>query len=288
MYKKTLVAIATLMCGALALPAHAAALKCDSPVIQVAPEAAHGVAQYSITCAVADPMVVGPTVTFAGEVNAHGTPPYLVKSAYQVDMRSANDVKLGIEAREDQLATGTLVSSTVSVAALPSQFAAQSSWDPIASVLSVEERPGRWHAYTFVLDQNGGALVDSGVASTPVKNGQAKLRVAFGKEFSRLAGAGADQAIVDGVLGLDTGKLVLLVGDSRTASAKSIQSAVLQLDKRPKDIARAWALAARAKFLGLEDEVRYAEQKVAAHNPQLLEEFQIGLRRIEQFELSVQ
>lgn len=285
MLKKSLVAVAAILCGGAALPSFAAALKCDSPVIQVAQEASQGAAQYSISCQVADPTVVGPTVSFAGEVNAHGTPPYLVKSSYLIDMRSASDVKLGVEALDNQLAAGTLVTSTLSVAALPSQFAAQSEWDPISSVLSVEELPGQWHAYSFVLGQNGGSLVDSGVASTPVKNGRATVKLTFGKTYSRLAGAGADQAIVNGVLGLDTGKLVLLVGDSRADSSAAVQSALLQLDKRPKDIARAWSLAARAKFLGLDDEVRYAEQKVAAHNPQFLEEFQLGLRRIKPFVL---
>lgn len=286
MFKKTSMAALAILCGSAALPSFAAALKCEPPVVQVAQEADAGLAHYSIACQVADPHVVGPTVNFAGEIKAAGTAPYLVKSSYQIDMRSATDVKIGAEARADQLAAGVLVTSTLSIAALPAQFAAQSHWDPLNSVLSVEELPGQWHAYSFVLDQAGGSLVDAGVASTPVKNGRATSKQVFDKTYTRLAGAGADLAVVDGVLGLDEGKLVYLIGDSRVANVKAVQSALLQLDKRPKDIARAWGLASRAKFLGLDDEVRYAVQKVAAHNPQLMEEFQLGLRRIQPYVLS--
>lgn len=285
MFKKSLVAVAALLCGSAALPSFAAALKCEPPVIQVAQEGDRGTAQYSIACQVIDKTVVAPTVTFAGDINAHGTAPYLVKATYLIDLRTEQDIKLGVDAREDQLAAGQLVTSTLSVAALPSQFAAQSEWDPIGSTLSVEEIPGQWRAFSFLLGQSGGALVESGVASTPVKNARATAKLVFGKEVSRFAGAGADQAVVDAALGLNNGKLELLVGDSRVAASKAVQSALLQLDKRPKDISRAWALAARAKFLGLDDEVRYATQKVAAHNPQLLEEFQIGLARIKPYVL---
>lgn len=285
MFKQTLAAAAAILCGSAALPSFAAALKCEPPVIQVAQEADRGVAQYSIACQVIDKTVMAPTVSFAGDIKAHGTAPYLVKASYLIDLRSEQDVKLGVEAREDQVAAGQLVTSTLSVAALPTQFAAQTEWDPIGSSFSVEEVPGQWRSFAFVLNASGGSLVESGVSSTPVKNGRATARLAFGKEFSRFAGAGADQAVVDAVLGLNAGKLELLVGDSRVATSKSVQSALLQLDKRPNDISRAWALAARAKFLGLDDEVRYAVQKVAAHNPQLLEEFQLGLSRIKPYVL---
>lgn len=285
MFKKSLVAVAAILCGSAALPSFAAALKCEAPVIQVAAEASHGISQYSINCQVSDPTVIGPSVSFSGEIDAHGTAPYLVKASYLIDMRSAHDIKVGVDARDDQLAAGTLVTSTLSVAALPTQFAAQSEWDANSAVLSVEELPGKWHAYTFILNKNGGSLIDSGVASSPVKNGLATAKIVLGKSYSRLAGAGADQAVVHAALGLDEGKLVFLIGESRTANDKAIQSALLQLDKRPKDISRAWALAARAKFLGLEDEVRYAEQKVAAHNPQLFEEFQLGVSRIKPYVL---
>lgn len=287
MFKKSLAAFAAIMCGSVALPTFAAALKCEPPVIQVAKTEDKGAAQYSIYCQVADKTVFAPGVTFAGDIFAQGTPPYLVKATYFIDMRSEQDMKLGVEAREDQVASGMLQTSTQSVAALPSQFAAQTEWDPISSTFSVEELPGQWRAYTFLLGQSGASLVEAGVASTPVKNSRATAYLTFGKDVSRFAGVGADQAILDSVLGLDAGKLVLLVGDSRVAASKSIQGALLQLDKRPKDISRAWALAARAKFLGLDDEVRYAVQKVAAHNPQLLEEFQLGLDRIKPFVLPV-
>ena len=50
--------------------------------------------------------------------------------------------------------------------------------------------------------------------------------------------------------------------------------------------ARAWALASVAQFLGLDDEVRYAEQRVAAHSPQLLEEFRQNVERIKPYTLT--
>lgn len=287
MFKKSSMALAVILCGIAALPASAAALKCDAPVIQVADGNSKGNAQYSITCQAVDQTVLAPTVSFAGEVNAHGTAPYVVKAHYIIDLRTAQDIKLGVDARADQLASGVLRSSTPSIAALPTQFAAQTSWDPIGSVLSVEEAPGQWHAYSFIQGLSGGSLVDAGVASTPVKDGRATAKVVFDKAYSRFAGAGADQAIVDASLGLEDGRLVFQIGESRAAAVPFIQGALLQLDKRPSDISRAWALAARAKFLGLEDEVRYAEQKVAAQNPQLLEEFQVGLSRIKPYVIPV-
>lgn len=280
MLNKSLVAFAAISLGGVALPSLAAALKCDPPVIQVARETERTDAQFSVSCQGAGPTTLAPTVTFAGDVNAHGTAPYLIKASYLIDLRTPADMKLGVDAREDQLALGVLYVSTPSVAALPSQFAAQTSWDPIGSVLSVHEQAGSWRAYSFVLGLPGGSLIEAGVASTPVKDGRATTMVIFDKSYSRFAGAGADQAVVSAVLGLEDGKLVFQVGESRAAAVAAVQGALLQLDKRPKDITRAWALAARAKFLGLEDEVRYAEQKVAAHNPQLLEEFQVGLARI--------
>lgn len=291
MAKKLLVAIAAAALGAVSAPAFAqepgggSTLKCDPPVIQVSDSRAAS-AQYSVTCAGPDLNTVTPVMTYAGEIFAHGTAPYLVKATYTIDTRGQHARKLGDEARLDQVVSGTLTSSTTSVAALPSQFAAQSYWDPQSNVLSIEELPGVWRAYSMshagILD---GSVVNAGVASHPVKAGRTTSRLDLGKAYSRFAGAGADSAIIDAHLGLRDGKFEVLVGESRLAARSAIQGALAQLDKKPKDITRAWALASRAQFLGLTDEVRYAEQKVAAHNPNLFEEFQQGVLRIKPYVL---
>jgi len=290
MQKKFMVAVAAAVLGASAPAfaqdaAGAATLNCDPPVIQVS-DSRGPQAQYSVTCKGPNQNVVAPAITFAGEVMAHGTPPYLVKATYTIDTRGLHARKVGEEPRVDQVVTGTLTSSTASVAALPSQFSAQSYWDPIANVLSIEELPGVWRAYSMsspaILD---GSVVHAGVASNPVKGGRATSRLEFGKAFSRFAGTGPDVATLEAQLGLRDGKFEVLVGESRVAARNAIQGALAQLDKKPKDITRAWSLAARAQFLGLTDEVRYAEQKVAAHNPNLFDEFHQSVQRIQPYVL---
>ena len=287
MLKKSLVALAAVLGGAAAMPALAAnALKCAPPVVQVAADSEKGAAQYVVQCEGAGALTITPSVSFSGEVFAHGTAPYEVKASYSIDVRDAYAKKIGQEARDDQVAEGVLHASTVSIAALPSQFAAQTEWDAKSGTISIEEKPGVWRAFVIehVADA-GQSLSDAGVASVPVKNGRAVSKVVLGKDFSRFAGKGADQPVLTAQLGLRDGKFEVLVGESRAASQKALQDALLKLDKKPSDVTRAWALASIAQFLGLDNEVRYAEQKVAAHNPQLLEEFQHGVTRIKPYVL---
>jgi len=286
MLKKSLVALAAVLGGAAAMPALAApALKCAPPVIQVGDVADKVVAQYTVQCEGAGALTVTPSVTFAGEV-LRGTPPYEVTATYSIDVRDAHAKKVAQDAREDQVAQGVLRASTVSVAALPSQFAAQTEWDAKSGTISIEEKPGVWRAFNIQhVEDAGQSLSDAGVASAPVKNGRSVSKVVLGKDFSRFAGKGADQPILTAQLGLRDGKFEVLVGESRAASQKAVQDALLKLDKKPADVTRAWALASIAQFLGLENEVRYAEQAVAAHNPQLLDEFQHGLQRIKPYVL---
>lgn len=287
MLKKSLVALAAIIGGAAAMPAMAAnALKCQPPVVQVAGDSVKGAAQYTVQCEGAGALTVMPSVSFSGEVFAQGTPPYEVKATYSIDLRDAHAKKVGQDARDDQVADGVILASTVSVAALPSQFAAQTEWDAKSGTMSIEEKPGVWRAFVIeTVADAGQSLSDAGVASAPVKNGRSVSKVSLGKEFSRFAGKGADIPVLTAQLGLRDGKFEVLMGESRAASQKAVQDALLKLDKKPSDVTRAWALAAIAQFLGLEDEVRYAEQKVAAHNPQLLEEFQIGVQRIKPYVL---
>lgn len=288
MLKKSLVALAAVLGGAAAMPALAApALKCEPPVIQVASHNDNGVAQYTIQCEGAGALTITPAVSFSGEVFANGTPPYEVKASYVVDVRTPHEKKVGQDARDDQVARGVMHASTVSVAALPTQFASQTEWDAKSGTISIEEKPGVWRAFAVIPVADAGAsLSDAGVASTPVKNGRAVSKVELGKKFSRFAGKGADLPVVGAELGLRDGKFEVLVGETRAAAQKQVQDALLKLDKKPKDVTRAWGLAAVAQFLGLEDEVRYAEQKVAAHNPQLLDEFQQNVERIKPYVLT--
>jgi hypothetical protein len=287
MLKKSLVALAAVIGGAAAMPAFAAnALKCEPPVIQVA-AADNASAQYTVQCVGAAALTVTPTVSFSGEVYANATPPYEVKASYHIDVRDVIARKVGQDARDDQVAQGTLQASTVSVAALPSQFAAQTEWDGKSNTLSIEEKPGVWRAFVITpVADAGQSLSDAGVASAPVKDGRSVSKVGLGREFSRFAGKGADQPVVTAQLGLRDGKFEVLVGESRAASQQAVQDALLKLDKKPSDVARAWALASVAQFLGLDDEVRYAEQRVAAHSPQLLEEFRQNVERIKPYTLT--
>jgi hypothetical protein len=288
MLKKSLVALAAVLGGAAAMPALAAhALKCEPPVVQVTDAGDKGSARYTVHCVGANALTLTPSVTFAGEVFAIGTPPYDVNATYSIDVSGVYAQKVGQDARDDQVAQGMIRASTVSVAALPSQFAAQSEWDGTSGTMSIEEKPGVWRAFVIehVADA-GQTLSDAGVASAPVKNGRSVSKVVLGKEFSRFAGKGADLPVVVAQLGLRDGKFEVLMGESRAAAQQAVQDALLKLDKKPGDVTRAWALASIAQFLGLENEVRYAEQKVAARNPQLLEEFQQNVQRIQPYVLT--
>lgn len=287
MLKKSLVAMAAVLGGAAAMPALAApALKCEPPVVQVQALGDNGVAQYLVQCEGASSLTVTPSVSFAGEIFANGTPPYEVKATYNIDARGPHAKKIAQEPREDQVAQGVIRASTVSVASLPSQFASQTDWDAKSSTLSLEEKPGVWRAFVVeTLSDAGQSLSDAGVASAPVKNGRTFSKLVLGKDYSRFAGKGADQPVVTAQLGLRDGKFEVLLGESRAAGQKAVHDALLKLDKKPSDVTRAWALAAIAQFLGLDDEVRYAMQKVAAHNPQLLDEFHQNVQRIQPYTL---
>lgn len=287
MLKKSVVALAAVFVGAAAAPALAApAIQCEPPVIQVSPQAGPPIAQFTIACKGANELTVMPAVTFTGEVFSYATPPHEVKATYHLNVQDAHGKKVGQDAREDQVALGTLQTAAMSIAALPTQFAHLTEWDAASGTISFQEKPGVWRAFvaTPALDA-GAAISDAGTAATPVKNGQAVTPVEFGKSVSRFAGKKVHLPVVPVQLGLRDGKFEVLMGETRAASTKSVQDALLLLDKRPTDIARAWRLAAMAQFLGLSEELRYAEKMVAAHHPQWLEEFQHSVQTIKPFAL---
>lgn len=300
MLKNSLVALLAVAGGlagqsAMAAPAAAAThATCDAPVITVA-SAASKAAHFSVECQLPNFLTVTPQVVFKGEVPAAGKAPYQLKASYTVDVRSDNARKLAVLPREDQEALGRLVSATDSIAVLGAQFAQQTAWDP-AGVISIEDSPGKWRVYSLQADattdraDSGAAaevslgVVNAGVADTPFKQGRAVVNVELGETVSRFAGKTAeDLPSVKLAMGLREGSLEVLEGASRVINQEALQNAILRLDRAPKDMARAWAVAARAKILGLDNEARYAEQKVAAHSPQLLSEFQENLKRIKPF-----
>lgn len=277
--------------------AQAANVVCDPPVVTVSSTTESSVSRYTVECTAGAFLTVTPKITFRGTLDAKGTTPYAVKARYTVDVRDDLGRKLNEAPRADQLLQGALVSATESVAGLGNQFAQQTHWDP-AGVLSVEEGSGKWRIFSVTGEQRSDGVTssgdeavvldvgatDAGIAHSPFKGGRAVFRVVLGDKFSRFSDrAGASLPIVNASLGLREGKLEMLVGASRVANHQGVQNALLRLDRQPKDIARAWNLAARAQFLGLEDEVRYAEQKVAAHHPELLSEFQQAVKRITPF-----
>jgi hypothetical protein len=289
MFKKSLVAVIAAIGSLAAVSASAAeSLTCEPPVIN-APSATGEAADYSIHCSGPAHRSISPDVTFQGAVLAQGTAPYRADLSYVIDIRSDTSRELRTTPREDQLSTGELEASTLSVAALPAQLATSTTWDADSGTLSIEDKPGRWHIYSLQVFDNGDeseqTLTDAGYASQPITEGHATVAVVFDKKFSRFAGRIDTFPVVNAQLGLRDGKLEMLVGDTRVGAEQTIQGAIMQLDRKPKDITRAWALASRAQFLGLDDEVHYAEQKVAAFNPQLLEEFQADVERIQPYVL---
>ena len=292
MFKKSLLAVSALLAlGALTTSAARAAdlgdngLRCKPPVLQTPADGE--TSMYSVDCTGPEHASNSPSLHFEGEMPADATPPYRLKPSYLLDIRSDSQREVEGETREDQLVTGQIDTSVESLALLPAELSMRTHWDAQSGTLSIEETAGRWHAFGLRVEDDGQtdeqSLVDAGYSSTPVTQGRSKVTMVFDKTYSRFAGHGNATPVAQADLSLRDGKLSVLVGDSRAANEQGLQGALMQLDRKPQDITRAWALASRAQFLGLDDEVRYAEQKVAAHSPQLLQEFQRDVNRIEPY-----
>lgn len=265
-------------------------VRCEPPVLNVPADNAKP-ALYVVNCRGAKDTSLAPSIQFSGETLAKGTPPYAVKASYVVTSQSVHGKRVGDLARVDQEVAGVLESSTISVAALASQFAQQVEWDADSGALSVEEKAGSWHVYTLNYGDSATepGLIDAGMASSPVKNGRATAKVVLGPKVSRFSGKSpSGLPVVKAELRLRDGKLEVQLGETRVANQDAVQGALLALDRKPNDLVRAWALASRARFLGLDDEVRYAERKVAAFHPQMLEEFQQSVERITPYSITEQ
>lgn len=301
MQKKILAALLVIMAYPLASSAYAATdtddapvpggivttMRCAPPLIAVS-AGDKASAQYLVSCEGARTTEFAPKVVFAGELYAKGTSPYPVKATYTVNTQGDHSARMLTKPRADQIATGLLTSSTVSLAALPSQFAQQMEWDASTGTLSVEESAGTWRVFSVmhVNTVDEPSVQVAGVASAPVVKGKTQTKITLGSKYSRFSGKDAARLpVVKAELRLRDGKLEVQLGETRVANQGAVQNALLNLDRQPKDLMRAWALAARAQFLGLDDEVRYAEQKVAAFHPDVLEEFQQAVSRIKPYSI---
>lgn len=295
MLKKTLAALIAVAGNAAALPALASnAVTCEPPQIHVS-NLSKDESQYKVACHAPEFLGVKPQIHFTGELKPGVKAPFQIHARYTVDVRDDHARKLDQHPREDQALKGQMTTSTDSVAALGIQFARQTKWDP-AGVLSVQEDDNKWRVFSLqgkaTSDRSDGntsklielGAVDAGVADTAFSNGRATVTVDLGERVSRYAEKSVeDKPTLLAVLGLRQGKLELLEGATRVTNHDDLQNALLRLDRQPADITRAWGVAARAQIMGLEDTVRYAEQKVAAHHPNQLEEFQENVRRLQPF-----
>ena len=287
---KTLL-LALLAASSVSPPAFAGSptMACSPPVLQVPSDPAAPVG-YTVICTGAGHAELAPVVTFAGELTpgaSAGIGPYKIKATYTIDTRTEYAQHVNQMPHLDQFMTGQLSSSAISSAALPAQLAAQTVWDSTSGTLSVEAEAGVWHIYsTDFADMTSDvpSVHDAGLASAPVVNGETTYSQVLGTKYSRFAGTVASSApVVKAFLRLRDGKLELMTGETQANNQAAVQGALLALDRKPGDLARAWALAARAQYLGLDDEVRYAERKVGVTHPELLEEFQLTVQRIKPF-----
>lgn len=268
-------------------PVHRArTMVCEPPVLTVADaDVGRKESRFDVFCAgVLDSLA--PSVRFTGTLTMRGRPPYPINSSYVIDARSLASSKLDKEVRADQVLQGELSTSAVSAAALSSQFSAITAWDAAGNLMSIQEAAGSWRVFHVSAPDAEGevAVTESGVASEAALNGKAIARQTL---ESRFAGKGISAPVIVADLIVRDGKLVVDVGQTRVRNAAQIQGALLSLDRSPKDISRAWALASRAQYLSLTDEVLYAAQRVAAYNPDMLEEFQREVAKIRPYSLQL-
>lgn len=270
--------------AALAAPAFAATtMVCNPPVLTV-PET--GDVLFRVACegvpAAAGVLTLAPAVEFSGAFNDKTTTPYRMAASYQLNALSPHSVKVGVEPRPEQMQSGELTGSLTSAASLPAQLAAQIHWDGSTGVLSIEERPGLWRSVK--IDSLAETVAHAGYSSTPVVEGRATAQVPLGAKLSRFAGKEPVEAQAS--LALIEGQLEVMLGATQKANEAKVQDALKRLDAAPKDLTRAWTLAALATYLDRPEEVLYAERKVAAAAPQYLDAFRDGLSRITPYSLT--
>lgn len=276
--------LAALLCTACASAYAAPTMQCQPPSLTHYSD--DGVARigYATECKSAARNIKAPTVRFTGDLNSDAGAPYKIQADYEISVLSDHATRLSSDPLAGQVVRGGLRASAASPATLPAQLVSQMTWDDQSGVLSINEVPGRWHAFAVLSGEDGLVqLIDAGYASEAVQHGKARLKVSLGTTQSRFAGK--TPVTLTAQLQLREGRLELLMGETQASAQFEVQNALLNLDKGPKDLTRAWALAARAQYLGLDAEVQYAVKKVAAHNPQFLLEFQKAVEGIKPFSL---
>lgn len=258
-------------------------LRCADAVLNVPTPQAAGDTQYTVRCLSADEGAMAPTLVFSGELRAKGGAPYSVAATYGVDARQAYAKALDMPKPNAHFA-GTLSSEVSSVKNLSALFEDKSHWDPKSATLSVEERAGLWRVVSVRFDAASGDpyVVEAGLSSVPVADGQGKADLIFSRAYSRFAAK--DHERMPQVKALlfvgENGKLALEVEATRALNAEALSARIKHMDANPADVTRAWAVAAMARFMGFEQEAKYAAHQVAAHNPQLLDEFHADVQAI--------
>jgi len=257
-------------------------MRCIETVLNVPSGKAPGTTQYTVRCVSADDGALAPTLVFSGDLRLKGGAPYPVHATYQVDARPAYAKALDLPNLNTTFA-GALASDVNSVKGLSALFEGKAHWDPTSATLSVEERAGLWRAVSVRFDAASGDpyVLEAGMATAPVVDGQSKADLIFSRAYSRFAAKTHDRMPrVTARLSVRDGKLGLDIEATRVLNADALTDRVTHLDANPAEISRAWAVAAMAQFMGLEEEVRYATQQVAAHNPHLLDEFHANVQAI--------
>ena len=256
------------------------------------------------------------SILYKGTMPVFGSTPYGVDANYHVQLVQDNldllALRKGAEITPGEGLGGVSQSVVPSVAALPTHFQQQMHWDSGTKALSIQAYPGIWHimqlqesGHTSTLasgtaglapnesivsaaDTAQMSLISAGYANKALDQGKTLTKVTFDDSISRFSAAKHQAVVVQLVQGLRDGKVENLLGSTRAQNQELLRESLILLDRQPKDITRAWAVASVSQFLGQQGEKYYAIQKVAANNPHLLADFENDVAKIRAFELPVE
>lgn len=262
------------------------AFLCDTPVLQVVEDSFDTRSLFSVECRSASALTVAPKLIVSGQVSAVSEAPYLVNASYSLDARSLVDQQLGVFPENQQTILGNMLTSTNSVAVLPTQFSSQTAWDAENTLFSIEEAPDTWRVFkvNYLAQAPEPVITNLGVLSSPVSQGRSKVVFSFDQSLSRFASE-KNIPSLEAFVGVKDNSLGVLPSSTVSRNHQNIQDSIKSLDADGTDMARVWDLASKATYLGLKNEVSYALQKAAAANPHLLQEIQRDLQKIHSFTL---
>ena len=262
-------------------------MRCAKPILNAAAADKHSNTQYTVSCISADEGALAPVVRYSGELRAEGGAPYPVRASYHVDARQAYAQALNIP-KDGAIFTGSLRAEVSSITKLSALLEEKTHWDPESATLSVEESAGLWRVVSVRFDDISGDpyVLDAGMASKPVQQGQSRADLIFSRTYSRFAAKEhARMPQVQALVMVKDGVLALEVEATRALNAAALTHRMAYMDANPSDVSRAWAVGAMAQFMGLDQEVGYVLRQVAAHNPHLLDEFNADLQKITPYSL---